>query len=103
MGVLCHIPLRHLIKDTILLNEDERTYAANYNTHVDFLIINHVSKKPILVVETDGYSYHNEKTQQYQRDIKKDHILALYEIPILRLSTVGSGEEEKLMKALQEI
>ena len=103
LGVLCHIPLRHLIKDTILLNEDERTYAANYNTHVDFLIINHVSKKPILVVETDGYSYHNEKTQQYQRDIKKDHILALYEIPILRLSTVGSGEEEKLMKALQEI
>lgn len=85
------------------LNEDERTYAANYNTHVDFLIINHVSKKPILVVETDGYSYHNEKTLQYQRDIKKDHILALYEIPILRLSTVGSGEEEKLMKALQEI
>lgn len=51
--------------------------AANYNTHVDFLIINHVSKKPILVVETDGYSYHNEKTLQYQRDIKKDHILAL--------------------------
>ena len=59
--------------------------------------------EPILVVETDGYSYHNEKTQQYQRDIKKDHILTLYEIPILRLSTVGSGEEEKLMKALQEI
>lgn len=103
LGVLCHIPLRHIIKDTTFLNEDERRYAANYNTHVDFLIINHVSKKPVLVVETDGYSFHNEKTQQHQRDIKKDHILSLYKIPILRLSTVESCEEEKLMKVLREV
>lgn len=76
------------------LNEDERVYAANYNTHVDFLIINHVSKKPILVVETDGYSYHNEKTQQYQRDIKKDHILTLYEIPICGFQPWGAAKKK---------
>ena len=103
LGVLCHIPLQHIIKDNTLLNEDEKIYAANYSTHVDFLIINHVSKKPILVIETDGYRFHNEKTKQHQRDIKKNHILALYEIPLLRFSTVESGEKDKLISALKRI
>lgn len=101
LGVLCHIPLRHIVKETSLLTDEERIYAANYSTHVDFLIINHVSKKPVLAVETDGYSFHNKETAQYQRDIKKDHILALYEVPLLRLSTIGSGEEEKIIENLR--
>jgi superfamily I DNA and/or RNA helicase len=99
-GVLCHIPLRNVIKETSLLEEDELRYAANYNTHLDFLIINHVNKIPVLVIETDGYTFHSENTEQHQRDLKKDHILQLYRIPLLRLSTTGSGEKEKIIDAL---
>ena len=57
--VLCHIPLRQVVKDTSLMSEEELMYASNYSTHLDFLIINKVSKQPILAIETDGYSFHN--------------------------------------------
>ena len=72
------------------------------STHVDFLIINHVTKKPVLAIETDGYTFHNDKTAQYKRDEKKTRILKKYNLPLLRLSTVGSGEREKIVKELFE-
>ncbi|KGL53852.1 hypothetical protein HQ29_00320 [Porphyromonas canoris] len=97
---LCHVPLYRIIRDTSLMDEEEKTYFSNYGTHVDFLIINRVSKKPVLAIETDGYLYHNKQTEQYQRDLRKDHILVLYQIPLLRFSTVGSDEKQKLIEAL---
>ncbi len=30
-----------------------------------FLIINRVTKEPLLAIETDGYRFHNEKTEQF--------------------------------------
>lgn len=103
MKVLCHVPLRQIIKDTSLMSSEERTYAANYNTHVDFLIINSVSKCPTLGIETDGYSFHNETAKQHKRDMMKDHIFSLYSLPLVRLSTKGSGEREKIVTVLSEL
>lgn len=53
--VVCHFPLRMVIQDTSLMSEEELHYAANYNTHLDFLIVDNVSHKPVLAIETDGY------------------------------------------------
>ena len=103
LKVLCHIPLRQLIKNTSLMSAEELKYAANYSTHLDFLIINRVGKQPVLAIETDGYSFHNEETIQHQRDLLKDHILSIYGLPLLRLSTKGSGEREKIVLALNAI
>lgn len=103
LNVLCHIPLRQVVKDTSLMSESEMKYAANYSTHLDFLIINRVSKQPVLAIETDGYSYHNDDTEQHQRDLMKDHILKSYGLPILRLSTKGSGEREKVTEMLNQL
>lgn len=100
LKVLCHVPLRQVVKDTTMMSEEERKYASNYNTHLDFLIVNQVSKLPVLAVETDGYSFHNDKTEQHRRDIMKDNILNCYGLPLLRLSTRGSGEKEKVASAL---
>lgn len=83
--------------------EDLIIYASNYNTHLDFLIINKVSKQPVLAIETDGYSYHNDETEQHQRDMMKDHILSTYGLPLLRLSTKGSGEREKIISSLNMV
>lgn len=69
-------------------------------THIDFLIINRVSKGPLLAVETDGYTYHNEKTDQFSRDRMKDHILEFIGLRLLRLSTVGHSEEQRITEAL---
>lgn len=100
LKVLCHIPLRQVVRDTSLMNEEELRYAANYSTHLDFLIINRISKQPVLAVETDGYSYHNNKTEQHQRDLMKMNILSNYGLTLLRLSTKESGEKEKIINAL---
>ena len=95
LKVLCHIPLRQVVKETSFMTIEERKFASNYSTHLDFLIINAVSKQSVLAIETDCYSYHNEKSEQYQRDLMKNHILSTYGLPLLRLSTKGSNEKHQ--------
>ena len=103
LGVFCHTPLRSVIRDWSLLNEQECKYISHYSTHLDFLIISHVTKKPVLAIETDGYTYHNIDTEQHKRDILKNHILEVYGLPLLRLRTNESREKEKIVSTLFSI
>lgn len=103
LGVFCHTPLRNVIRDWNLLNEQERKYISHYSTHIDFLVINHVTKKPVLAIETDGYTFHNDETEQHQRDLLKNHILEVYGLPLIRLRTHESGEKEKIISILNSI
>lgn len=103
LDVLCHFPMNMLIRDTKMLDEKESSYAMHPATHIDFLIYSMVSKKPVLAVEVDGYTYHKTGTAQASRDQLKNHILKLYEIPFLRLRTNGSGEKEKIIEILDTL
>lgn len=103
LGVFCHTPLRNVIRDWSLLNEQEQKYISHYSTHLDFLIINHVTKKPVLAIETDGYTYHNDEAEQHQRDLMKNHILEVYNLPLLRLKTNESGEKQRIVLSLKSI
>lgn len=103
LDVVCHLPLRMLIRDFSLLNEDECRYAGNSLTHVDFLIYNTVSKLPVLVIETDGHAYHRQGSRQKERDTMKDRLLELYGIPCERLSTTESDERERIETRLKEV
>ena len=103
LGVLCHTPLRNVIHNWSLLNDEEKKFISHFSTHLDFLIINHVTKKPVLAIETDGFTYHNDTTEQHQRDLKKNHILELYGLPLLRLKTIESGEKGKVVSTLHSI
>lgn len=96
LEVIPHYHLSSLINDTSLLTEDEYKFARSSWSHVDFLIENRVSKQPVLVIEVDGFAYHHKGTKQAERDKLKDSILNKYGIPLLRLSTAGSGEVEKI-------
>ena len=102
LDVVCHFPLNMLIKNPELLNEQECQYAMNPATHLDFLIYNRIGKKPVLAIEVDGYEYHKEDTVQASRDLLKNHIMELYEIPLLRFMTNGSGEREKIVEMLDK-
>lgn len=93
--------MRYLICDTSALSERETKYALHTCTHIDFLVINRVTKEPLLAIETDGYSYHNEQTEQFKRDRMKDKILEKYGLPMLRLSTVGHSEEQRIVDSLR--
>ncbi|MCQ2210334.1 MAG: AAA domain-containing protein [Paludibacteraceae bacterium] len=101
--VLCHVPIRGILSDYSILNDEERQYVSHYATHVDFLITNRVTKRPLLAIETDGYSYHNDRTEQHKRDMMKNHILEVYGLPLLRLSTTGSEEGKRVVDALRSV
>ena len=102
LDILTHFPLQGLLRDTDLLTNEEANYALSPFTHVDFLITNKVSHKPILVIETDGHRYHAMDQVQNARDVKKDSVLSKYGIPILRLTTTGSNEKEQIIQKLNE-
>jgi hypothetical protein len=100
--VVMHVPLRMILSDLTKLNTRELSFTTNHLTHVDFLIFSRLTHQPILVVEVDGFAYHNDPKQQ-ERDQVKNSVLEKYNIPILRLSTVGSGEKQKLISVLEKI
>ena len=100
LGVVCHQPLRWLLRDLSRLSPEERLYVMRPGTHVDFLVFNRVSKKPVLAVEVDGVQYHKAGTIQHHRDQMKDQILTAYGLKLLRLATNGSGEYQRLKDAL---
>jgi very-short-patch-repair endonuclease len=101
--VVLHVPLKMIIRDARHLNDEETAYAMNILTHVDFLIYDKLSKQPVMVVEVDGYAYHNQNTKQAQRDTLKDEILRKYFIPIARFKTNESNENKRLVEALKGI
>ena len=103
LDVVCHFPLNMLIKNPQLLNDRECQYAMNPATHLDFLIYNRISKKPVLAIEVDGYEFHKKDTVQASRDLLKDRIMDLYEIPLLRFKTNGSSEREKIAGILDKL
>lgn len=99
-GVQCFVPLSMVVRDLSMLSDEEVKYALNPATHLDFMIFNKVSKRPVAAIEVDGYAFHNEKTEQYQRDLKKNHILELTGLKLIRLNTTGSNERERVLGAL---
>ena len=103
LGVVCHQPMRQLLRDVSLLSDEDKAYALHSKTHIDFMLYNRVSKQPVLAIETDGYVYHKTGTIQSSRDDKKNRILATYGIPLLRLSTIGSDEQQRVEAALKQI
>lgn len=103
LSVVCHLPLNMLIRNTELLSDEECRYVANNSSHLDFLIYNRLSKKPVLAIEVDGFRYHKAGTRQKARDTMKNHILEVYEIPYLRFATNGSREKERLVEELKRL
>lgn len=100
LGILMHYPLRHLITSASNLTPEQKTYASHSWTHVDFLIYDTVTHKAKLAIEVDGTQYHRTNSDQGRRDMMKDSILSAISLPLLRLSTAGSQEKEKIALAL---
>lgn len=83
-----------------VLTEEERQYAHDPLTHVDFLLFNQMDKQPVLAIEVDGTGFHEAGSKQAEQDIKKNSILEKCAVPLLCLRTDGSGEKEKIRNAL---
>ncbi len=101
LKLLPYIPLSRIIKDYSLLDNDEVMFIHTLS-HVDLLIINSMDKMPVCAIEIDGISYHSREKQK-NRDSIKDSIFKKNNIPLIRLSTKGSGEIEKITGKLFEL
>lgn len=102
LGILMHYPLRHLITSASDLTPEQRAYASHSWTHLDFLIYDSVSHKAKLAIEVDGTQYHKASSDQGHRDMLKDSVLKSIGLQLLRLSTAGSQEKEKIKQALSK-
>lgn len=91
-----------LVLEKNLFTNDEFTYVSNPWTHVDFAIINVFDKKPVLLIEVDGISYHEQNDRQTRHDAMKDKAVALSHIKLIRLRTNGSNESETIHAILQQ-
>lgn len=99
-----HVSLRDFIKNgNNVLTADEFKFYVNPNSHVDFMIFNKMSRKPILAIEVDGVFFHEQKDKQMERDIKKNSILEKVGIPILRLKTNESNEKNRIISAIEDV
>lgn len=90
--------LSDLIRDFQPFSKDEIRFIRN-NSRIDFLLYNKIDKTPVLAIEVDGVAFHDNKLQQ-ERDSKKNHILEVIGLPLLRLSTDGHHEETRIIESL---
>ena len=101
--VLCHYPLSRLIADWDALNEQEKAFAESPLAHVDFLIYNSLTKRPLQAIEVDGWHFHKGSEVQQSRDALKDRILTKFGLCPHRISTTDTVNEETIVKMLQAI
>lgn len=89
-SIICHYPLYRLIADWSLLSAEETVYAQNTLSHVDFLLYNSLTKRPLLVIEVDGWHFHQHHAAQQHRDTLKDQLLSKFGLCPYRISTTDT-------------
>ena len=99
--VLCHYPLSRLIADWNVLDEQEKVFAGSPFSHVDFLIYNSLTKRPLQTIEVDGWHFHKESETQQLRDALKDRILTKFGLRPHRISTTAIINIEAMMDVLK--
>ena len=91
--------VRNLIFDLSRLTPRQETFVR-HRASVDFVVYNRVTNHPLLAIEVDGFAFHENNPTQLERDAIKDEILRAHQMPLLRLATTGSGEDQRIRQAL---
>lgn len=102
-GFVFEMPLKDIFNKDFIhsLPKVLKDYAQCPWTHTDFVIFNKITKQILFGIEVDGYTYHKEGTIQAERDKIKNQIFEKAGIPLIRLSTKGSSEEQIIRETLE--
>ncbi|MGO4188436.1 AAA domain-containing protein [Pseudarthrobacter sp. TAF60_1] len=98
-AVAQQVVLRNLLPDLSRLTAQQASYVRNRAT-VDFVVYSRITNMPVLAVEVDGFAFHEADASQRVRDGLKNAICRIHCIPLLRLPTTGSGEEQVVRRRL---
>ncbi len=101
--VICHYPLSRLIGDWSLLSGEEKAFAENPLSHVDFLIYNSLTKQPLLVIEVDGWHFHKTNDAQQLRDTLKDQLFLKFDLCPHRISTTDIVNLDTIKSLLERV
>lgn len=101
-GYQTQVFLRDALPNTRRLNEEQRVFVFR-DSALDFGVYSRVTKRLLLAIEVDGWEFHGMSQKQQKRDGLKDSIMSAYGVPVLRLPTIGSGEEQKIREALDRL
>lgn len=93
--------LRNLLSTIDLLTSEELKFVNK--SSLDFVVYYKQDKACALVIEVDGFAFHENNPDQLRRDALKDTILMKYKVPILRLATNGSRERERIQETLDAL
>lgn len=103
LACMRHVPLAWLGLDETRFTERELEFVKNPWAHVDMLIFDSVEKTPLVAIEVDGWAFHRPGSLQAIRDEIKNSIFSQSTLPLIRLSTTGSGEAPTVAAALREV
>lgn len=95
-----HVRLNDLINNYDNFTDKELRYIKHPWTHVDFVIFNKITYKPVLCIELDGTRYHDYSDKQTSHDNIKTKVLEQNNIPLLRIKTNESNEIDKIRNLL---
>jgi hypothetical protein len=101
LTLVAQVLLESLLLDQRRLTSAQLDYLGG-RASVDFVVYNRVTNQPVLAIEVDGFAFHQNKPVQLVRDALKDQILHDRRMPLLRLSTTGSGEERRIRRELDQ-
>lgn len=91
--------LQNLLGDVVGLTPPQAA-LVRHRSSVDFVVYNRVTNQAMLVIEVDGFAFHENNPTQLARDAIKDEILRSRRMPLLRLATTGSDEDRRIRAAL---
>lgn len=100
--VALHVRLSDLVSNIEGFSFDELKYIKHKWTHVDFVIFNKVTYKPVLCIEVDGTKYHDYNDVQKEHDLIKTKVLEVNNIKLLRIRTNESDEKDKIVTYLEK-
>ncbi|MGH3853708.1 MAG: AAA domain-containing protein [Pseudonocardiaceae bacterium] len=99
LTVSYQVLVRNLLVDLSRLTPRQETFVQR-RASVDFVVYNRVTNHPQLAIEVDGFAFHENNPTQLKRDAIKDEIFRVHQMPLLRLATTGSGEDQRIRQAL---
>ncbi|MBK8119001.1 MAG: DUF2726 domain-containing protein [Sulfuritalea sp.] len=101
LGCLRHVPLAWLVGGAPDLSVRERQFVDNPWSHADLVIYDTIGKLPLVCIEVDGWAFHQPGSLQSVRDEIKNAVFRRAGLPLIRLSTTGSGESAIIADAVR--